>query len=679
MTTTVSSEPFVFSPGAAAPSAGPASRDGTDRLVAETRREISEIVREVAVAVRSDRTTNEFFGLLVDRIQRAMAAEGVLVWEIWDSIECRRSLGRITDQSIPKQSVATHQRLLAEVASEGQPVVVPASPGADDGEVPANPTDVPVALVPIELEPSADGPSYLLEVFLESDCGVATQRGYLRFVAQMADLAGEFLRGDQLRSLRRRQQLAGLIDEAVVDLHRAANRQTLEATIVDRAADIFGFDRVGLCRLQPLKLVVVSHVESIDKKSTSAMQLGKAAESDLDSDGCLWFTDVDSLDSELIVRAVVTDRTNPKWSLVCQQVPDVEPISADHRSELLRFMQHASMALENANRRSATLTARLMGSLVPAGTESGSSRMRRLLGIGTLAIVSALLALFPIPLVVSSPAIIRPEQVQTITAPRDAVVDRIHVSHGQAVADGDLLMTLVDPDLEAQMTALIGRRAVLVQQQSHWTDALVDTASREFDRLEKVQGESRLVSEEIQSIDNQLAVLRRAEATLSIHANRDGIVDAWQIEQRLQSRPLQRGDWLLQVIDANSDWTVEAKVPQTRVGHVSHAIAAADIDVNVSLDANPSETFVATVKRLGPAIDTGTGVPKSTAVLMRLDDNATAAISSMQQTSHQSGAPARVMFHCGTAPAGFVLFQDLIRTVRGTTALYLGGQGDSGT
>ena len=64
MTTTVSSEPFVFSPGAAAPSAGPASRDGTDRLVAETRREISEIVREVAVAVRSDRTTNEFFGLL---------------------------------------------------------------------------------------------------------------------------------------------------------------------------------------------------------------------------------------------------------------------------------------------------------------------------------------------------------------------------------------------------------------------------------------------------------------------------------------------------------------------------------------------------------------------------------------------------------------------------------------
>ncbi len=68
-------QPFVFSPGAT-----PVAATGADPLVNETRREIAEIVREVAAAVRSDRTADEFLSLLVDRILRAMAAEGVMVW-----------------------------------------------------------------------------------------------------------------------------------------------------------------------------------------------------------------------------------------------------------------------------------------------------------------------------------------------------------------------------------------------------------------------------------------------------------------------------------------------------------------------------------------------------------------------------------------------------------------------
>ena len=34
------------------------------------------------------------------------------------------------------------------------------------------------------------------------------------------------------------------------------------------------------------------------------------------------------------------------------------------------------------------------------------------------------------------------------------------------------------------------------------------------------------------------------------------------------------------------------------------------------------------------------------------------------------GAPARVMFHCGKAPTAYLLFQDVIRTVKRTWSLY---------
>ncbi len=678
MTSTATQEPFIFSPATAAQSAATVG-DGSDRLVNETRREIAEIVREVAVAVRSDRTTNEFFGLLVDRIQRAMAAEGVLVWyATTDRIECVRQLGRITTDSIPDESVATHDRLLAEVISDGQPVVVPATPGATDADVPANPMHVPVALVPIELEPSADGPSFLLEVFLESDCGVATRRGYLRFVAQMADLAGEFLRSDQLRSMRRRLELASNIDSAIAAMHRIDDRKKLEAAIVDFAADLFGFDRVGLCFGNPTKLIAVSHVDTIDMRSEAARQLCTAARTEIDPDGCCWIDASEPSGDRLQLRAVVAnrdthDRLSCGWKLVCMQVADVEPVNGQCREELVRFMQHADLALGNSTRRR-PISLSLQFTPQWFRGQTGKAAWRCVVAFSTVSAVVLIAAWYPVPLVVSSVAVIRPEQVQTIIAPRDSMVQEVHVQHGQQVSEGDLLVSLFDPELDEQITTLVGRRAVLVQQKSHWTGALVDTASHEVNRTDQVQGESRLVAEEIQSIDNQLTLLRRAEEQLLIHAQQEGVVDAWQVHQRLQSRPLHRGDWLLQVIATDSNWEVEAKVPQSRIGHLNRATKNEELLANVSLDSDPTKILQATLKRIGPAIAAQDLSPSSTAVLLKLDRTGARQIAADQGTSDQSGAPARVMFHCGTAPAAFVLFQDVIRSVRGTVALYFGGE-----
>lgn len=676
MTTTAGSEPFVFTPNSAPSTAGQERGDDTDRLVKETRREIAEIVREVAVAVRSDRTAEEFFSLLVDRIARAMAAEGVIVWRVTDELVAVRRLGRTTDQSIPTESDATHRRLLSEVASVGQPVVVPATPGAADPDMPANPMQVPVALVPIELETSFDGPSYLLEVFLESNCGVATQRGYLRFVAQMADLAGEFLRSDQLRTLRRKQNLATAVDEAVIALHRIDDQGVLEAAIVDRAAEIFGFDRVGLVD-QNRRLLAVSYVDSIDKRSAAARQLQDASEVPVDEDGSRWLDSPSATDNQksadLVTRAIATDPLNPNRRLVCMQIAEVQPIPSDYRAELNRYMLHADMAIEKVTASRSRLGSHFLASILPGRTAADRKTRRAITSLG-LGLVVLVAAMFPVPLVVSSPATIRPAQVQTITAPREAVVDRIHVHHGQTVTAGELLITLQDPDLEEQLTALVGRRAVLLQQKSHWTDALVDTATHQLERLQQVQGESRLVSEEIRSIDEQIAVLKRAKNTLEIRARQAGMIDAWQIDQRLQSRPLQRGDWLLQVIGVDSPWTVEANVAQSRINHLHRAGKNEELFVLVSLESSPSQTYRAELDRMGPAVVGDAVNPSSTAVLLRLGNQASTAIASKQIASDQSGAPARAMFHCGTAPAALVLFQDVIRSVHATCALYFGGQ-----
>ena len=102
---------------------------------------------------------------LSDRVLRAMAAEGVTIWKRMDvsndRSDAKRSfvaatrLGRLTDHSAPTLDHPPHQRLLLDVTDHQQPVVVPATPGATDPDVAANPTDVPVAIVPIQNDPTS--------------------------------------------------------------------------------------------------------------------------------------------------------------------------------------------------------------------------------------------------------------------------------------------------------------------------------------------------------------------------------------------------------------------------------------------------------------------------------------------------------------------------------------------
>lgn len=677
MSSATTNQPFVFAPGAS-PNA-----TGTDPLVSETRREIAEIVREVAGAVRSERTQDDFLCMLADRILRAMAAEGVLIWQRHRSqhaslpqYRCLHRLGRITDQSIPPMSLAVHTRLLVEVADVGQAVVVPATPGATAKDVPANPTDVPVALVPIDLESTMDGADFILEVFLEPDCGVATQRGYLRFVAQMADLAGEFLRADQLRRIKRNQALRSSIDAAIAKLHHCQNQKELEALIVDQCADLFAFDRVGLCECpSDPELIAVSHVNTIDWKSPAAQQICAASEIDLDEDGCAWFADPDEHDVELIVRSAVGP-LDSQYRLVCLQALSTPATPIDSREELIRYAQHASLALESISRWSAIPGGRMLAALAPAMRARRSSIWKPIVATASLMTIFLVAAIFPIPLVVDSPATLRPQQVQTICAPRQAIVEQVHVQHGQDVLRGERLLTLFDPELEQQITSLTGRRAVLLQQQAHWIEAMVDTASNRMDRLEQVQGEQRLITQEIQSIDDELSVLKRAQEGLVVRADRNGTVDAWQVEQRLASRPLQRGDQLMQVIAKDSSWVLDAQVSQNRIAHIQDANADASLAATVALESDPNQTFNARLLQLGPSTtDRQTLIP-TTAVLLQLSAEAAEQIAEQRTFGNQSGAPARVMFHCGKAPAGYLLFRDVIRSVRGTWGLYF-GSGDN--
>ena len=674
-----------------------ASENGTtqDSLVHDTRREITEIIREVAVAARSDRTVTQFSSLLVDRVLRAMSAEGVVVWHR-DNSERERGFqplqraGRITDRSINVASVATHQTMLNEVAREGIPVVVPATPGANEPTVPANPAEVPAAVVPIDHGDANSESVYLLEVFLEPDGGVTTQRGYLRFVAQMADLAGEFLRAAELRRLKRTQLISQRVDAAVENLHRRTRGDQVQAATVDAAAELFDFDRAAICIIDSphTTLAAVSHVNKIDHRSEAARYLTSAANIDLvDGVGTI---DQDDNNGVCTIVVAPTDASSG-----LRLVGIGNDFDDEKTTQLKRFLDHAKVALHNASQFDAIPGGQMLASLVPALQAGRVKWWMRPIFTACVLTMLIIVAMMPVPMYVHSPATIRPADVQRLTAPRDAVVKAIHVQHGQSVLRGDALVTLLDFDLEQQITRLIGRKAELVEKRAHSKKLLMAAKLGERNDGLQAQSELALTEEEIHWVEIELSQLQQIQSQLVIRADRSGTIDAWRLKERLDGRPLTRGDPLMQVIATDSPWIVDALVPQNRISHVRGAVDRESLQVQVALESTPDRRWSAEFLGIGPtALQKETGV-RSSSVRLKLTDTmareylrrqntgdryrslSDARIDTLTGSTWASDAPAKAMFRCGRQPAAYLLFQDVISAIRSSAGLYLGSSSDS--
>lgn len=723
MASPVSDAPFVFSAGMAMPGVEvDAARSGArsdhasaDDLIRQTRREISEIVREVAELARRPTGIHSFFSALLDRTTRALAAEGAVLWDM--AAEAPKPIlrtGRVTDQQIHSRGRPAHDALLAEVATSGSPVVVPPTPiDSASGEwvpdQPANPTDRPAAVVPI-LDPlvgESKASRYLLEVFLEPDAGVATQRGYLRFTAQMADLAGDFLRLDELRRGRARSAAQQRLSTVLPRLHRHDRLETCAAEIVDSAADLLAAARVTLVQLRPLaaststgsidiahrlrrsRIVAISHVESIDHRGAACRSLLERIVSlELVPDQIVVLSEPQNAvagseksanpdDAPLVGLLAISLGPDDRYRLLVQ-AKHGGPV-ADHDLEMIQsFAGHAFEALRSIERIAAVPMARTWLSMfgTAAATETNlGSWMRRLAVAGAAGGTILLAGMIPKTMTVSLSANLRPANVRTHYAPTDAVVQQVLVRHGDAVVEGQTMIVLQDLALDEQTTTLIGRRAVVSEKLARVVGSLVELPSsdtrsgnRESAHAsdEALVQQQRLLEEEQRGIDQQLDLLAQARQRLVIRADRAGMVDAWQTELVALGRPVRTGETLVRVQPADARWAVDAKVPQNRRQLVMQRLTSGEDPVRLRIGDNEGEAATAKFARQIGFETSPTGGPPATIVELAIDAVAESAepSSAIPTARWRNGMPVEVTVDCGEMPLAKVLFFDLIRSVR---------------
>ncbi|MEM6330884.1 MAG: hemolysin D, partial [Planctomycetota bacterium] len=253
--------------------------------VQRAKREIQGIVQEIADLSRQDVAPERYYDEFLNKVVSALAAAGGAVWTLSDAGQLQlgyqinlRSTGLLENPI----GQAQHGRLLGRAMAEPEGVLAPPHSGAtggadtDDEQAAANPTDYLLVMAPVHNDQGVQG---VVEVFQRPGARPATQRGYLRFMQQTCELAGDYLRGRRLAHLADKQSLWEQLESFTRTAHQRLDVRQTAFTIANEGRRLIGCDRVTVAVQRGGRCVIeaISGLDTFDKRSNTTALLTKAA------------------------------------------------------------------------------------------------------------------------------------------------------------------------------------------------------------------------------------------------------------------------------------------------------------------------------------------------------------------------------------------------------------------
>lgn len=196
----------------------------------------------------------------------------------------------------------------------------------------------------------------------------------------------------------------------------------------------------------------------------------------------------------------------------------------------------------------------------------------------------ALLALFPVRLGITAPAEIVAKEAEIITVPFDGVIETIYVDPGDAVKEGDLLVTMESQSLQAQMD--MAQQEILVVQ-----SALSRVQRESLAAPEKKTGLTEL-QQDIESKKISYEYAKELKDRSTITAKRDGIA-VFSESHSLRGKPARTGDKIMMIANP-SEYELLIRVPVD-----SMITLQPDAKANFFLNISPLNGHSANIKSIG--------------------------------------------------------------------------------
>ena len=507
-------------------------------LLEQTKTQIRKLVAEIAELAESDIQPNEFYGEFLNRVVAAVAASGGALWlldgrggiKLQQQLEFH--LSGLLDGRVRTQP---HDALLGCMIQASQATIIP--PGAAVEGVPnaGNPTGYSLIIAPLTVDKQVVG---LVEILMDPTRRAAQQKSTLRFVGDLCDLAGQYLKNRQMRQMMSQQRLWNQLETFTHAIHGSLELKEACFAVVNDGKRLVACDRLSVALKVGGRTMIeaVSGQEVVEQRANLIRELTKLCKAVIRSGEDLVYTGntegfapelrdtleayVDESGSKAVIVTLLhkpeTDATKEKvpfGCLVAEQIGDeLAPTDAHARCEVVS--RHASTALWNASEYDRALLPilKMIGS--PWRFFRGRT-LAKILGV-LAAIVTVVLVLTFVPwqLTIEGKGSLLPEERRNLYAPVAGVVMNVEVDHGQTVKEGDVLCELESKDIQKEYTKLLAAKAEAESQAespSRSRPTARSTAGRDDEKISLNSPSSGKPGSRPTSAEKQLKILQRAD------------------------------------------------------------------------------------------------------------------------------------------------------------------------
>lgn len=682
------------SPALGVPSAGSPSPERVDPLlVQQTKAEVRRLVREIVQISQSDLPLEEFFEQFLTRVVSALAAEGGAIWMVDDngSLRLRYHVSfSKTGLAEDEAASARHALLLNRVAGDARAVLVPPDSGTESTEAAGNPTQWLLVLGVLTAEEGVGG---VVEIFQRPTGGPVTQRGYLRFLTQMCDLASDYLKSRRLRQFKRDRHLWKHTEQFVQAIHGSLDLRGTAYAIANEGRRLMEADRVSVAvrRGRKCEVLAVSGLDTIDRRAEEVARMSDLATVVAAVGDPFWHPDAGSDLPPQLEDAVgrYVDKSHSRTVGVLPLHPPGEagersdeppplPVGAlivdeftDDRDAAERtaraeiVARYGAAALDNALEHHSLPLLPLIKALARIKSAfAPRSLPKTIAALMAIVAVAAGLVLIPADLQIGARGILQPAVEQHIFARIDGTVDEVAVVHGQMVEAGQVLVRMSNSDLELDITTLVGQKASAMQRRLAIQSALLKHANLPDEERNRLSSELTQLKEGEEGIERQLELYRRKREQLTVRSPRSGQVVTWHVDAMLQERPVQKGQVLMSIVDPDGEWFLELDVAESDIRHViESAEAGAGSRVFFTLHTHPGREFegrVVEIQRTAEMRGPAAGV-----VVVRV------SVDEDELPELRCGTTVNARILCGSRSIGYVWFRDLIETVQSEVLFWL--------
>lgn len=662
-------------------------------LVDKTKNQIRILVDEIQNLARTNLTVDEFMDGFTPRIANALASAGAAIWLV-DPESANLALKHYVNVppvlKLTEQTAAIeHLRLLKKTLDTQQSVLVPPASGAYGDRPTGNPTDHLLILQPLKIDRTTVG---LIEIFQRPGAGLTTQRGYLKFVSQMGDIANEFLSNQKIRSYAIERAMWNRREEFIGIIHQSLDTQEVAYAIANEGRRLLECDRVSVAigHDRQYQVEAVSGLDTIERRATQVKQLSQLASLVIQTNEPLWYSGIsDHLPPQLREPLhEYVDRSHTKMlailplfheplqlsdpassgkkpipvgALIIEQLSDSR-INPELKKNIETIALHCQSALANATQHHQIFLLPVWKMIGQFVSLFRSGRRTKALAIsGMVAVLLIFLTCFPWTFGLGANGSLIPAEQHEVFAKINGTMETIFVSD-----DGDTLVQLGQPlaqmknsDLELAIDQINGQIAI---QEAERTSNLQLQNRNDLSQFELVEVNNNitLATKTIEYLRRELEIRLEERRLLTVTSPATGRVVNWNAKQNLMHRPVTRGQNLMTIVNPNTQWLIELEMPERRLGHLTEAMRISEqpLKVTFALLSNPGTEYTGVVLDIDEKLDVHSDEGNTALVRVQFPNEAI----DPQLLRAETRVNAKVI--CGKRSTGFVIFHEMIETVQ---------------